>query len=283
MLEKPLAEIKNMVFLSRQDIEMISTEAIRNIYMGSNISLCKILTKYNIYLDGRDAGVVPNIMMDGYWESWITKFIAKTVQPGDYCVDAGANFGYYSLLIANLAGREGKTIAIEPNAYLCKLLAMTNNVNDFGFKIINMAASNSTGETILSVPDHLWGSATIVTKAELPGDNKKEVVKTDMLDNMVVDAGFPRVDFIKMDCEGAEPIIMQGMEKILAQNPQLKMVMEYSPYLYLDANRFTEFLFDRFEVGEIHGDSNVQFFTAADIPRLLSIADHVDLYLGPKS
>jgi len=226
---------------------------------------------------------VPNIMMDGYWESWITKFIAKTVQPGDYCVDAGANFGYYSLLIANLAGREGKTIAIEPNAYLCKLLAMTNNVNEFGFKIINMAASNSTGETILSVPDHLWGSATIVTKAELPGDNKKEVVKTDMLDNMVVDAGFPRVDFIKMDCEGAEPIIMQGMEKILAQNPQLKMVMEYSPYLYLDATRFTEFLFERFAVGEIHGDSNVHFFSEADIPRLLNIPDHIDLYLGPKS
>jgi len=283
MLDKPLADIKNMVFLSRQDIEKISLEAVRNIYMGSNISLCKILTKYNIYLDGRDAGVVPNIMMDGYWESWITKFIAKTVQPGDYCVDAGANFGYYSLLIANLAGREGKTIAIEPNAYLCRLLTMTNNVNEFGFKIINMAASNSTGETILSVPDHLWGSATIVTKAELPGDNRKEIVKSDMLDNIVADAGFPRVDFIKMDCEGAEPFIIQGMDKILAQNPQLKMVMEYSPYLYVDATGFTEKLFERFEVGQIHGDSSVELFSAPDIPSLLAITDHVDLFLGPKS
>ena len=282
MMFQPLAQIKAMAYMNRQDIEKMSTAAVRNVYLGNDLTLCRMLTKYKIYLDGRDAAVVPNILMDGFWESWITKFIVKTVEPGSYCIDAGANFGYYSLLLADLAGRQGKTIAIEPNAYLCKLLEMTCNVNEFSFQIINMAAADEAGETTLSIPDHLWGSATIISKVPAFGFGKKETVKTDSLDNMVKEANFPRVDFIKMDCEGAEPLIFSGMHNILIQNPSLKMVMEYSPFLYNDPAEFTEFLFKRFEVGEITGDSTARIFTVEDTAYLLNLKDHVDIYLGPK-
>lgn len=282
MLEQPLSDIRNMRLLSRKDIERISTQSVRNIYVGQDLTLCKMLTKYKIYLDGRDAGVVPNILMDGFWESWITKFIVKQVSPGSICIDAGANFGYYSLLLAELSGRNGTTLAIEPNAYLCKLLAMTANINEFSFGIINKAASDVAGKTTLSVPEHLWGSGTIMSSTPIFGSGRKESVLTDTLDNIVKSRDLTRVDFIKMDCEGAEPNIFAGMQEILANNPQLKMVMEYSPFLYSEPRQFTEFLFQRFEVGEITGDSTSHTIAENEIERLLGLRDHIDLFLSPK-
>jgi FkbM family methyltransferase len=218
--------------------------------------------------------------MDGFWESWVTQFIAQNIQPGNICIDAGANFGYYSLLMAELAGQEGKTMAIEPNAYLCKLLSFTNSLNGFHFDIINKALADHAGEITLSIPPNYWGSATIRPNVE--EDMTKELVQTDTLDSIIEQAGLPRVDFIKMDCEGVEPMIFAGMEKTLQQNPQLKIIMEYSPFLYNDAQGFTEYLFSHFEVGEVTPIATVRGFTKNDIPYLTNLNDHIDLFLQIK-
>jgi FkbM family methyltransferase len=281
MTEKPFSQIREINAISKDELEEKSKLHVRAIPLGERLVLCKTLTKYKMYLDTRDLGITPNILMDGYWESWITQFIVKTVQPGTICIDAGANFGYYSLLLAELAGKDGKTIAVEPNAYLCELLSFTNSVNEFRFQIENIALSDHTGKMMLSIPNHFWGGATIRTD-QLEKDVTQEWVNVDSLDNIIAQAGLPRVDFIKMDCEGAEPMIFAGMEKILQQNPQIKIVMEYSPFLYKDAQSFTNYLFSRFEVSAITYEATVNRFSENDIPQLLALTDHIDLFLEIK-
>jgi len=59
---------------------------------------------------------------DGFWESWVTVAVARHLQAGMCCVDVGANYGYYTLLMASFVGPEGRIIACEPipslaNAY----------------------------------------------------------------------------------------------------------------------------------------------------------------------
>jgi FkbM family methyltransferase len=279
---KPFHRIGELANVSRQEMEQRSSLFVKNFYMGDHLQVCKMLSRFKIYLDTRDAGIAPNILMDGYWESWVTKFIAQTVKPGYHCIDAGANFGYYSVVLAELTGKSGQTIAIEANEYLCKLLKLTNNMNEYKFHIVHKALSDTAGgEVTLQIPANYWGGGTIRTE-KVDDDVITQRVQTDTIDAIVAQAGFPKVDFIKMDCEGVEPMIFKGMQRTLQQNPGLKMVMEYSPFMYKDTAAFTEMLFDRFEVGEITGESTVRPFTKNDSGHLLNLTDHIDLYLQLK-
>jgi FkbM family methyltransferase len=280
-MEKAFDTIAHAAKLSRQELEKISTEHVKNIYLGDHLLLSKILGRYKIYVDSRDIGIASNLLMDGFWESWITRFMIQNVKPGDVCIDAGANFGYYSLLLAELAGKEGKAIAIEPNAYLSKLLSFTSSVNEYHFTTVQKALSDETGELTLTVPLHFWGGGTI-RKEKVDDHVTTELVQVDTLDAVVDNLNLSKVDFIKMDCEGVEPLIFRGMEEVLKKNPQLKMIMEYSPFMYKDARSFTEFLFSIFSVGEITGESTVRKFTEKDIDTLVHLSDHIDLFLQKK-
>jgi FkbM family methyltransferase len=281
MKENPFGPISSIASLSRQELEQTSTHFAKHYYLGSNLLLCRILTKYRIYLDGREVGVTPNILTDGYWESWITKFIAKTVKPGSICIDAGANFGYYSVMMAELSGKEGQTVAIEPNSYLAKLLSFTSKLNEYRFKVVQKALSEKRAEVTLSVPPDFWGGGTIRT-TKLEDHKATETVTADTMDNMVKELGLPRVDFIKMDCEGVEPQIFEGMKETLSNNPDIGIVMEYSPFLYDDAVRFTAYLLNNFNVNEITGNSELVPYRAEDIKKLLALGDHIDMYLTLK-
>jgi FkbM family methyltransferase len=280
-MEKAFESINHVGELNREQFEKICTQHVKSIFLGDHLLLCKILGRYKIYLDSRDIGITANVLMDGFWESWVTKFIVQVVKPGDVCIDAGANFGYYSVLLAELAGRSGKVVAVEPNAYLCKLLSFTSAVNDHHFDISQKALSNETGELTLSVPLHFWGGGTI-RKEKVDDHITTETVKVETLDNLADQFGLSRIDFIKMDCEGVEPLIFRGMEKTLKNNPQLKMVMEYSPFMYKDTRAFTELLFSRFAVGEITSESTVRDFTENDVEYLMNLSDHIDLFLTAK-
>jgi FkbM family methyltransferase len=282
MTERTLERISELALLTRQEMEGICTRAVRSYYLGDHLQLCKILSRYKIYLDTRDIGIAPNILMDGYWESWITKSIAQQVKPGMICIGAGANFGYYSLVLAELAGKEGKCIAVEPNSYLCRLLSYTNNVNEFHYEIVNRALADVPGEVTLSIPAHYWGGGTIRSE-KVDDEVITEQVQMVTMDALIEQFHLGQVDFIKMDCEGVEPLICKGMEKLLHQSPALKMVMEFSPFMYKDAGAFTDFLFQRFQVGEITGDSTVISYTDLDRAYLLNLKDHVDLFLTRKN
>lgn len=278
---KPFDNIRDIATMSRQELEYITRHFSKSFYLGDHLRIAKMLSRFRIYLDMKDAGIAPHICMDGYWESWVTKFITKVVKPGDHCVDAGANFGYYSLVLAELAGKNGKTMAIEANPYLCKLLRLTTKLNEHQFEVVHRALSDSEGEVTLQIPVDYLGSGTLRTES-IYHDCTFEKVQADTMDNIIEKAGFPKVDFIKMDCEGLESVIFKGMDRTLQQNPNLKMVMEYSPFMYKDSAAFTEMLFSKFTIGQVTSESDVRPFTMADSAHLLNLDDHIDLYLELK-
>src|SRR5436853_284660 len=75
----------------------------------------RVLGSCKMYLDTRDTGFGSHVSLDGYWEPWITVFVARQLRPGMVAIDVGANYGYYSLLFAALVGDTGHVYAIEPN------------------------------------------------------------------------------------------------------------------------------------------------------------------------
>ena len=244
-------------------------------YLGNNKAVCRVLGKYKIYVDTRDIGITPHLVMDGFWETWLTQCISRIIKPGDICIDIGANYGYYSLLMSTLTGKDGRTIAVEPNPYVFGLLSATASVHS--------SCIDVTGFTTLVVPDNFYGDASIVERKDKPRLARSRVdVKTQTLDELAVQLELPRIDLVKMDVEGAEPRVFDGMNEIISKNPGLRILVEYSPYLYDDAKGFSEFLFQYFEVSRIKDVDNIITLSETDIPGLLSISDHTDLYLVRK-
>mgnify|MGYP000480605237 CR=1 FL=1 len=49
--------------------------------------LCRILGEYLAFVDARDHMLGPRLVLDGFWEAWVTLAFARYMQPGFHCVD----------------------------------------------------------------------------------------------------------------------------------------------------------------------------------------------------
>ena len=88
-----------------------------------------------IFVDTRDIGLTPHILVDGMWEPAVLEVFRRVVGGGMTVVDIGANIGWYSLLAASRVGEKGSVIAFEPNEDLVRLLRRSAEVNGFGGRL----------------------------------------------------------------------------------------------------------------------------------------------------
>ena len=274
--------IREITSLTGYEFETACRDHTSYAYLGNNTGLCKILTKYNIYVDTTDVGVTPHLIMDGFWETWLTQCLVEIVREGDVCIDIGANLGYYSLLMSELCGKTGRTVAIEPNPRICELLRHSQSIHPFRFDVMESAVSNKNGKAVLSVPGNYPGNASINRQFDRVWNPSKSKVRITTLDEIVSAMNLPKVDIIKMDVEGAEPLVFEGMQKTIAGNPGLQIIVEYSPHLYGDARAFTQYLFSRFTVQRIKDVEKMTLLDESSMATLLQLTDHTDLYLTAK-
>lgn len=274
-------DIRQVSTLSRGKYEQACIDSVDHLYIGDDTILCKVLTKYKMYVDSRDMGITPHLVMDGYWESWVTRLLGKIVKPGFVCLDVGANFGYFSILMSELCGPNGKTLAIEPNSRVATLLRATSFMNGGKFEVVEAAIAASNGEAILSVNDKELGGGTIKNNDPIPG-RSQYTVPTISIDELVKSKGLARVDVMKIDVEGVEPLVFSGMEGTIAANPDIQLIIEYTPSIYTDPALFTEYLFSRFNVQQITDVDQLKQLDNTSVAALLEIHDHADLYLTRK-
>lgn len=278
---KIISKLSEIGVMSRKEFEQGCIAATDHQYIGDDTVLCKVLTKHKMYVNSKDLGISPHLMMDGYWESWITKKLAQIIEPGFHCLDIGANFGYFSILMSELAGTDGKTVAIEPNPGIASLLHATRAVNGNKFEIIEKAVSDKPGEVVLTVKDRELGGGTI-KRNELGAGMSQVNVQSVTVDELLKDLKFGKVDVIKIDVEGVEPLVFEGMQETLESNPGIHIIMEYSPSLYDDRDKFTEYLFSNFRVCLLKDFVETVELGHADLGRLSGVKDHADLYLRHK-
>src|ERR1700721_2241910 len=70
----------------------------RAVYPRGSLPLGRGLGHSKMLLPTTDVGFASHVMLDGFWEIWLTLFFARLVMPGMTVIDVGANFGYYTLL-----------------------------------------------------------------------------------------------------------------------------------------------------------------------------------------
>jgi len=172
----------------------------------------------------------PDMVMDRY-EMATTKLFRQIIKPGMVVVDIGANIGYFTLLAAELVGSSGRVLAFEPESENYSLLQTNIQLNTFSnIRPIEAAVSNESGSTQLFLSAMDNGSHSIYGAAAR-GVSGSRSVATTTLDTYLEMEGWPNVDLVKIDVEGAETKVLDGMQSLCDRSHDLNLIIEYCPAL----------------------------------------------------
>ncbi len=177
-----------------------------------------------------------SIYMLGAWERRTQASYRRHLQRGDIALDVGANLGGHAIPMAKLVGPSGRVIAIEPtdSAFrkLCRNLALNANLST-RVTPLQMAMLTDPGD---SVPGLIYSSWPIAPQRDIHPAHGGRLQQTtgavaSSVDAVVHALSLPRVDFIKIDVDGAEPGVILGAKSTLRRwRPRL--FLEWSDHLH---------------------------------------------------
>src|SRR6266480_3084921 len=153
------------------------------------------------------------------------RLLRETLVAGAVVVDAGANIGIYSQFLSRCVGPTGVVHSFEPSSENFRRLqsAMRKLAN---VRLSPAAVGEYSGRSKLYVSDKL----NVDHRTYAPeGDSRRAVP----IDIVALDDYFKpgqRVDLIKMDIQGYELHALRGANRVLADNPNAKLLLEFWPY-----------------------------------------------------
>jgi len=133
----------------------------------------------------------------------------QTITKGSVVFDIGAHVGFYTLLSSVLVQNQGRVFAFEPlprNVMYLSEHIRINNVSNV--QIVKVAITNACGQFYFD--DSAGNSMGKIA------DSGRIQVKTVSIDKLVVDGTIPLPDFMKIDVEGAEYLVLTGAQKTIA-------------------------------------------------------------------
>ena len=172
-----------------------------------------------LFVDLSDHVIGLNILRGRYEEDGVA-FARRMLKPGDTAVDAGAHVGFFTMQMAAMVGPAGKVYAFEPLDSNADLLERSIGENGFADRIVfrRSALGASSGTATLTFPDETLnsGGAYLLRDGDQPlMGNRTERIPVVALD----DLGLQRpVRLIKMDVEGAEPQVIEGAARLIAED-----------------------------------------------------------------
>lgn len=153
--------------------------------------------------------------LSGNHEPMVAEALRRTLPEGGVFIDVGANTGFTSMLAARIVGSGGTVVALDPQAECAEAVSAHAALNGFAHvQVIQAAAAQATGEAeIIVVKDSLWTRLASVGEHEL--EQRRDVVRTVRLDDLVSSGEAPAPDVVKIDVEGAELDVIAGMSDLL--------------------------------------------------------------------
>ena len=201
-----------------------------------------------LWFDSADEYMTPWIRSQGVWEADLMKLLARFLRPGSLFVDVGANVGFHSVFGAQLGAH---VVAVEPVPWTLELLRANVWRHEADVEVVAAAASDAPGTVLIGMEEEHRSGAQI-------GGSGVEV-RAATLDELVSQG---EVDVLKIDVEGAEPLVLRGASAILERSPVLLAIVEFGlrPHIGgmspLDALEFYESL--GFELCLVHRNGELE-------------------------
>jgi len=261
------------------DLEYRHYIRLMNWYSASKNSFSKRLFEYFIQmavicLKHNQSMSFPDRSTGAWWWTWRWRFeilmrwneresvklCRQLVKPGMTVIDVGAHIGYYTRLLSELVGSSGRVFAFEAHPDNYAVLNQNMRARKYSnVEMDNCAVSDQKGKMQLYVSPGSSNHSLLAGYTEASGIIDVESIT---IDSFLSEKGIQSVDFMKMDVEGAEPLVIVGMRKTICSSQWLSLLIEYNPQALRSGNIMPEkFLHDllemRFQVQTIPNDATM--------------------------
>lgn len=197
--------------------------------------LTQTIHSLKYFVDPDDLIITPQMVIYRQWEADVSEVFHHLCRHDTVFVDVGANFGYFTVLAANLISNQGsgRVFAFEPNPKLAELLRRNIEINWSIAPVTfhQAAVADTPGELQLYVPKGHAANASLS-----PPENAESVAVT--VPALRLDDALPGdlvVDVMKVDVEGHELSVLRGAREVIARSPGIHLVMEWSRKQMLQA------------------------------------------------
>lgn len=177
--------------------------------------VCPVVYGFSLKINPRsDTGVEHSLYYHGAYERGTLDVLGKLLRRGDHFVDVGANIGLMSVFAARIVGQGGTVSAFEPHPFTVEILRENIVLNALSNIEVYPAAAGST-EGVCAIadgPEGNRGASYTVPAGSEQGLHTAAVVRTD---EVLKDKPLPEV--VKIDAEGDETEVLEGMEGIFGK------------------------------------------------------------------
>lgn len=164
------------------------------------------------------------IKSSGEYESYMLPLFVDSIPIGGTVLDVGANIGTYTLSAARKAGKKGRVFAVEPVAK--NVQSICAGVVGNGFRNVNILPLAASGEAgIMPILRNSNSSNGIVDTYVSPAV-ADGFVPTQRIDFLL--EGLDRLDVVKIDIEGHEPVAWPGIETLIRKHRPI-VFTEFNP------------------------------------------------------
>jgi FkbM family methyltransferase len=228
------------------------------IFAGNDRALARLDSGEYIAVDTNSIDSIPYLLGQSI-EGHAVFVFRCLLNPDAIVLDIGANFGLYTAIAATAVRGRGHVYAFEGNPHTFDLLLRTLHANRMlnhpSVTPVNLLVSDRCGRGTLHYADKALGGATMTDIGE-PGarDFAKLgiTIRSVEQEMTTIDAFLPSdlaVDFVKIDTEGHEPLIMRGMTQTIARSPGLRLIIEFNEKFLAHTVPAAEFLDDIHRLG----------------------------------
>lgn len=243
-------------YIKRREFRKAFSLAFRQIDYRINIRVLKkreVIRKVNNYpmiLNFDEEGLSKHLMIHREREISETETVKRIVRPGMCILEIGANIGYYTILMGNLVGKNGKIYAYEPYPRSVDILTRSVELNDLTdvVEVHNLAVSSEN-----TIRKLYLGSASNVHSLinYKTDDNDADYIEVETKDirEILVNTG-RKIDLIRMDIEGHERELFSRLSNDISSVLPPRIFFEIHPLGNIDPDpTFTGPLTNMLELG----------------------------------
>lgn len=184
-------------------------------------------------------GQIVELLYTSHFERNEIGLVMDYLTPGMRVVDIGANIGLYSILVGLIVGSRGKVFAFEPSTESYEHLVANLALNQITcVDTIKTALADTPNDNLFLKRDAgyrdgdrylaLRKKENIRVSAIFGDIGDSEAVSVTTLDRYfyIVKKEKSRVDFLKIDVEGAELAVLRGAKRLLTENVNIMLMFE---------------------------------------------------------
>ena len=153
----------------------------------------------------------------GHEEKFSEEMLSE-LRPGDVVWEVGANLGLYTVEFCERVGAEGRVVAFEPTPACFERLKESCRAElEKNCEVHQLALGKETGSVLMQIAANPLGASHSVLTSEQQADDL-ETIDVEMVrgDDLASERGVPSPNFLKIDVEGSELDVLEGLGGLLS-------------------------------------------------------------------